>query len=120
MRVAPVQIVTNGDMSADITSDIQQLNQAFGYSVQANYTTSGTLGGTLSLEASVDHAQDLNGNVTNAGNWVVITNSPTVITGAGSFIWNFSGPMYPWVRLIYVAVNGDSGVLNAFLFERAF
>lgn len=120
MRVALVQIVTNGDMSGNITSDVQQLNQGFGYSVQANYATIGTLGGTLSLQASIDHEIDINGNVVVAGNWVTITDTPEVISGAGSFVWNVTSSMYPFVRLIYASLPGDTGTLNAYLYERAF
>lgn len=107
-------------MSGDIVSQVQQLNQAFGYSIQANYTTLGSLGGTLAIQASVDHQTDINDNVIVAGNWVTITNTPQVISGAGSFVWNFTSSMYPFVRLIYTAFPGDVGTLNALLFERAF
>lgn len=107
-------------MSADIVSAAQQLNQSFGYALQAVFTTSGTLAGTLSLQCSTDHKVDLNGNITNAGHWDVISYSEITLTAAGSHTWNVSSPMYPFVRLVYTHHSGDTGVLNAQLFERAF
>lgn len=116
MEHSQSQIVTNASMAADITSKTIGLNLFYGYAVQANYTTSGSLGGTLALQASVDHREDLNGNVLVAGNFVTIAGSPQVLTGAGSFIWNV-GPslaMYSYFRLIYTHAGGDTGSLNAF------
>lgn len=120
MRVMLDQIVTDGDMSGDITSSVQQLNQGFGFSIQANYTTLGTLGGSLFLEASVDHQIDINGNVIVAGNWVTVQDSTEALTGSGSFIWNVTSSMFPFVRLAYATAPSDTGTLNAFVFERAF
>ncbi len=108
------QIVTNKSMAVAITSDIIQINLYFGYSVQADYTTSGTLGGTLSLEASVDRRVDPQGNVLFAGNFVTITDSPVVLTGAGSYIWNVRDSNYSFFRLVYAPAGGDTGTLNAY------
>lgn len=119
MRVAAVRLVTDGDMSGDITSTIQQLNQAFGYSIQANYATSGTLGGVLKLQASVDH-QELPFGLPVTGNWVDVASSSVTLTGAGSYVWNVSDVMYPWMRVIYTHTGGDSGTLQVYCWERAF
>lgn len=115
MRYAPTKIVNAGDMSDDIVSTIVPLDQVFGYSVQADYATAGTLGGTLALQASNDHRIDNNGNVTNAGNFVTITDTPVVLTGAGSFIWNVTSSNYLFMRLIYTADPSDTGTLNAYI-----
>lgn len=120
MRIAQKQFVTSQNMNADITSNPVGLNQDFGYSIQANYATSGTLGGVLKLQASVDHIVDQQGNVTNAGNWVDILNSSVTLTGAGSYVWNVTDVMYPFVRLVYTHTGGDSGTLNAFYNVRGF
>ena len=56
MRVTPyIQLAKNADMSTTVTSNTQQVYMQFGYAVQADYTTSGTLAGVLKLQASVDH-----------------------------------------------------------------
>lgn len=120
MLITPKHLITNASMAADVVSPAQQLANVFGYSVQADYATSGSLGGTLSLEASVDHREDDKGNVLNAGNFVTITNSPQVISGAGAFIWNIESSMYPYFRVRYTHAGGDSGTLNVWFFLRGF
>jgi hypothetical protein len=107
-------------MAGDLTSSVQQLDNAFGYSVQANYATVGSLGGTLSLEASIDHQQDSQGNVLVAGNWVTVTNSSQTISGAGSYIWNVENVMYPYFRVKYAHHSGDTGTLNVYCNVRGF
>lgn len=118
MRFAPIQIVTNKSMAADISSKIVPIDQVIGYAVQAVYTTSGTLGGVLALQASVNHQEDNEGNVIVAGNFVTIANSPVTLTGAGSFIWNLDGTYYRYFKLIYTHLGGDSGNLNAFVEDK--
>lgn len=120
MRVARVPLVASADMSVDITSNPQQLNQAFGYAIQANYATNGSLGGALKLQASVDYNAVPFGVTPVTGNWVDIANSSVTLTGAGSYIWNVSQVMYPWVRVVYTHLGGDAGSLDVFVFERAF
>lgn len=120
MRYAPIQIVKNASMAADIISSIVPIDQVYGYSVQANYTTSGSLGGTLSIQASVDHVQDTEGNVINAGTFVDITGTPVVLTGAGSFIWNVMTANYLYFQLKYTHAGGDTGTLNAFSVTKGF
>jgi len=113
MRYAPIQFVVNQSMAADITSKAIPINQVFGYAVQAVYSTSGTLGGTLALQASVDHVEDNEGNILFQGHFDTITNSPVVLTGAGSFTWNVATSNYMFFRLIYTHATGDSGTLSA-------
>lgn len=114
MLHAQTQFVTNQSMASTVVSNPVGINLYFGYAVQADYTTSGTLGGTFSLEASVDHRQDPEGNVLNQGTFVTITDSPLLITGAGSYIWNVRDPNYSYFRLRYEPDTGDTGTLNAY------
>lgn len=120
MRITREKLVAAGDMSADITSEAQQLEQQFGYSMEAVYTTSGTLAGVLKLQCSLDHSEDGNGNILVAGNWVDIANSSTTIAAAGAYVWNVADCNYPWVRLVYTHHSGDTGSLNVFFFGRGF
>lgn len=120
MRFAPINIVENGDMSTAITSETVPLDQVFGYSVQAVYTTVGTLGGTLQLECSNDHEEDNEKNVIVPGTWTVIANSPVVLAGAGDFTWNVTSANYLWVRLTYTPLITDSGVLNVSCVTKGF
>jgi len=119
MLTAPTRLVTNGDMAGDITSSVQQLDNAFGYSVQAVYTGS-SIAGVISLEASVNHRQDDQGNVSVAGDWVAVLNSAQTLSAAGSYIWNIADSMYPYFRVKYAHHADDSGVLNVWSFVRGF
>lgn len=120
MLTTPKHLMSNGNMAGDLTSAIQQLENAFGYSVQANYATSGGLGGTLTLEASVDHKQDDQGNVTNAGTFVTVPNTAQTLAAAGSYIWNISDANYPYFRVHYAHAGGDTGTLNVWVYVRGF
>lgn len=120
MRYSQDKIVTNGNMASSITSETVPLDQVFGYSIQAVYTTAGTLAGVLELQASSNHQEDNEKNVIVAGNWVTISGTPVTLTGAGSFIWNVQDPNYLWVRLVYTPGVGDSGTLNATVNTKGF
>lgn len=123
MRITEKQIATNEDMSEDIESTPQQVYQQFGYSIQANYSTSGTLAGTLQLECSLDFQKDGNGNILNAGTWIPIADSQKVISESDaplSYVWNVRDPNYPWVRVTYAADPSDTGLLNVFYYGRGF
>ncbi len=120
MLTAPKKLVSTESMAVDVVSPVQQLDNAFGFSVQAVFTTVGSLGGTLSLEASVNHQQDSQGNVLVAGDWDTIANSSQIISGAGSFTWNYKGSMFPYFRVRYAHAGGDSGSLNVWVDVRGF
>lgn len=120
MRYSQDPIVVNADMAGPIVSETVPLDQVFGYSIQAVYTTVGTLGGVLKLEASVNHQEDNEKNVVVPGDWVTITGSPVTLSGAGSFIWNVQNPNYLWVRLVFTPAVGDSGELNASVNTKGF
>lgn len=113
MQRAQIPFVVNQSMAASFQSIPILLDQMFGYAVTASYTTSGTLGGTLALQASADHRQDPEGNVLVVGNFDTITDSPIVIANAGSYTWNVRDTNYFWFRLIYTPAVGDTGTLNA-------
>lgn len=119
MRKALTQLVTDGDMSANITSSVQQLDQAIGYCIQAVFTTNGTLAGTFKLQGSVNHNEVPYGFTPVTGTWTDITNSSYTISAAGDYMWDVQQPGYRWVRLVYTKAMSDTGVLNAYCFERA-
>lgn len=113
LSASPVQIVTNGNMSSMVNSLIIPLDQIFGCTLQANYSGS-QLTGTFTVQTSVDHKQDINGNILTSGIFVPIAGSPVTITGNGTWIWNINGSMYPYIQLVYSPGLGDSGTLNAY------
>lgn len=120
MRKTQQQFVVNQSMSATYTSPSVGLDQDFGYAIQANFITSGTLGGTFTLQGSVDHRTDQQGNVLIAGNWCTLAQTAYTISGAGSYMWNVTDVMYAYVRLVYTAAGGDTGTLNCFIQTRGF
>ena len=109
------QIVTNASMAATVTSKIIGLNLFYGCAVSAVYTTSGTLGGTFTLQTSEDHQEDLNGNVIKAGTFNTVQNSSVTITGAGTYTWDITATSCSYIKLVYTPAGGDTGTLNAYI-----
>lgn len=95
-------------MTGEVVSPAIQLDQDFGYSVQAVWTGSPT--GTLQLEASNDQVT-----------WIPVYNSPVEIAAEdGKIMWNAWGTTaYAWARLHYLSTSG-TGSLSARTFIRGF
>ena len=71
------QLITNGNMSANITSNATDIRFLDNIGIQCNVTSSnGT--GTIQPRVSEDYKQDDEGNVINPGNWIPITGSDGV------------------------------------------
>ena len=117
MHVYNVEIVTNAVMNTTINSAPYNVQQSYGYAIQADFT--GTPTGTFTLQASNDPATSyMPGNASNTNpvtNWSVITNSSYAVTAAGNYMWNVYDVMYNWVRLVYTDTSGgtSTAVLNA-------
>ena len=98
-----VQIVTNGDMSGNITSIRTDIDEVVSYAIQAKFT--GSPVGTLKLQGSNDLA---------ILGYTDITDTITAISGSGTYLVNVELPCYSYVQLVYTATSG-SGTLNAFI-----
>lgn len=118
MRFAPVQLVLNQAMTADINSKGIDLNQTPLFSIQASWT--GTPTGTIKLQASNDIVQVDPSNSNPVGpdpaglvvNWSDIPSSSQAIAGAaGNFLWNQADVGYRWVRVVYTFASG-TGTLS--------
>ena len=108
----------NGDMSGDITSNVIDLRSNYGCCIQANYTTTGTLGGVLSVEGSVDYYEDLNGNVLNSGTWNTLsgqTATLNVSNASGSQPFDITTTAFGWLRVTYATAESDTGTLNLYV-----
>ena len=117
------QSITNGDMTTTLTSAVTNIQHLDDVGYQFNFI--GSPVGTISIQVSIDYAQDFNGNVTNAGNWTPLTftywNGTAFVT-ATSIPTSVGSPIYldlallssPWIRAIYTPASG-SGTLNAFI-----
>lgn len=123
MHVYNQQIVTNQVMNTTINSSAYNVQQIYGYAIQATFTGAPT--GTFKLQASNDPATSYNpGNGTGANpvvNWTDIANSPYVVTASGNYMWNVYDVMYTWVRLVYTDTSGgtSTAVLNAYINAKA-
>lgn len=97
---------SNGSLAGDLTSSAQQLESMYGYSVQVVWT--GAPVGTLSLQASL-----------NGSDWSTVSGSSTSLSGAAdSFLWNFQGAFYHYVRLNYVRTSGTGTITKALYFAK--
>lgn len=115
MRFAQKQIVTNGDMSVDINSLSEDLNQYALSSIQAVWTGAGAAG-TLKLQVSNDitpvtpATADPGANVVN---WSDYTGSSVTVAGPGNFEWNIVYVGFRWLRLVFTHTGGSTGTLQA-------
>lgn len=112
------QTITNGSMAGSLTSTVTNIQFLDAIGVQFNFT--GTPTGSFQVQVSADYAQDDNGNVQVAGNWVNMTLSPApVASGSADSIYiDIRSTSAPWMRLVYTRSSG-SGTLNAFITAKA-
>jgi allantoicase len=105
--------VSNSDLMIDVVLDATRVSDAiplpniYGFAIQAVVT--GTPNGTFKLQASVDAFKYANDNQPQVPtNWTDIADSAFTFTSAGSFVWNFTGCFYTFVRLVYTDASGGS------------
>lgn len=109
------QNITDGDMSAAITSVVTALPFLDNIGIQLNVTTSDAVG-TFQVQVSADHAQDSQGVVSNAGHWIPLTLSgtPTVASADTDISIDINELAFPWIRVVYVRTSG-SGTVQGFI-----
>jgi hypothetical protein len=100
-------------MNATINSMAMQLLNAFGYSIQIEFT--GTPTGSFKLQCSDDpvpkQSQTFQANgvvVYTPVNWTDVLNSTFTVTAAGNVCWNVQNPMYNYVRVVYTDTSGGT------------
>lgn len=112
------QIITSGNMAASITSAAQEIQYQDNIGIQLNW--SGAPVGTFSVQISMDHKEDIEGNIVTAGNWITLPLSPA-ITASGTpdtaYI-DLNQQSAPYVRVVYTRTSG-TGTLNAFVTGKA-
>lgn len=101
VHVQNTLIVTNGDMSSNITSLDTNIDEGCSYCIQAAFT--GTPVGIIKLQGSNDPA--LLG-------YTDISESISAVTGPGTYMVNVEFPVYSFVHLVYTSTS-SSGTLNA-------
>ena len=115
--VAVPTLMNAADAESNQTSDVLNLNQVFSFSM-VMILAGVTVSGTAKLQASVDYAEDMNGNVTNAGTWSDITDSSQTMTDVGQVLWNVSGSNYPYVRAVWTDTASSSATVTVKAFVR--
>lgn len=112
--IEPVKIITNGDMSSNITSKVVPIILQDNIAIQLVWT--GTPTGAFNFQVSSNYEQDMFGNVLSAGDWVTLPLSPAITASGSADValvdLNQLGAAY--VRVQYAASSG-TGVLNATL-----
>lgn len=110
----PKQIVNAGDMSGDVTSPAIEILNQDNIAIQMNWT--GTPTGTFDVQVSVDHLEDAEGNVLNAGKWISIPLSPSIAaTGsADQALVELSPSAARYLRVVYTR-TGSTGSLDMFV-----
>lgn len=112
----PVHVFNAASMATSLTSPVVEIRNQDNVGIQLHWT--GAPVGDFDFQISSDHAQDSQGNVTNAGNWVSLPLSPA-ISAAGSaddayVDLNQMSAMY--CRVVYTRTSGTgslSGVIVA-------
>lgn len=112
----PVHVFNAASMATSLTSPVVEIRNQDNVGIQLHWT--GAPVGDFDFQISSDHAQDSQGNVTNAGNWVSLPLSPA-ISAAGSaddayIDLNQMSAMY--CRVVYTRTSGTgslSGVIVA-------
>lgn len=112
MNVYNKQFITSQIMNANFSSTAQELYQMYGFSITA--TVTGTPTGVIHLECSNDPFSTTPGYAPTT--WVTIDDSDFTLSAAGSTVWNFTGAMFNYVRVVYV--DGSSGASTAVLSAR--
>ena len=97
--------------SSGITSNIIPLGQEDLAAVQVVLT--GSTGGTLQLNASVDY----NPNLGIAGTWTIIGGSSVNVNGAGNTMYNLADIGYPFLEVQYIQSTGV-GTITATAFGK--
>lgn len=107
------QVIDAGDLSDDVTSAVTNIQFLDNIGYQANLLT-GTPDGTLSVEISADYAQDNNGNVTHAGNWITLTSQAITAGQPSNVYFDLNQLSAPWIRLFFESSSG-TGTMDAFI-----
>jgi len=110
MNTKQYKVVTNGDMSGDVTSKVIDLGDVQLGSIQNVFT--GVPVGSLFLEISndiIDPSTDPNVGVTNWDSYGAVHS----IVAASSHTFNISNMGYKWLRVRFTQSGGSAGVLNS-------
>ncbi len=83
--ITPHPVITNGNMSADITSAVSIIQSTSMISYDVSWTGTAPVG-VMAVQVSNSYSQNADGTVKNAGNWtdLVLSSTPTVSGSPGN------------------------------------
>lgn len=114
----PIPIFVNALMTTTLTSKAYKINLQDNIGIQLDWT--GTPVGTVTVQISSDHIQDLNGNIQNAGHFIALPLNPSIAaTGAASDAYiDLNQMTAQFVQVVYTFTSG-TGTLNGTLVAKA-
>lgn len=110
--LAPFSVVSDGDMSAAIISDVTIIQNVSMISYDISWSGSSPEG-TISIEVSNTYSKNQDGSVRNPGNWTeLILSTNTEVTGnSGAGFIDIRELSSYAIRLVYTPASG-TGLLN--------
>lgn len=110
----PFKFITGGSMGATYTSRAIEVKEQDNIAIQLHWT--GNPVGSFEFQCSTDYKEDMNGNITNVGNWVTLDNEPPVTSagmGDDAYI-DFNQISTSYMRVVFTRISG-TGVLTGYI-----
>lgn len=116
---APYRVITNGDMSGDITSSVTIISNISLGSYIASWSGATPIG-TLTVEVSNDYSVNADGSVKNPGTWVVFPSATGAVSGnTGTGAFDVADNGFYAMRLKYTRTSG-TGTMQAYFAGKVF
>lgn len=111
--IAKFPVITNGDMSADITSLPSIITNLSLMSYDISWAGSSPVG-VMSIQVSNTYSENPDGSVNNPGKWTTVTlsSTPSVSGNTGNGFIDLSQLGAYAVRLVFTFTSG-TGLMNA-------
>lgn len=114
--IKPFQVITNGDMSGSITSEVTIVDNLSAISYDISWSGA-TPTGTIQVQVSDTYKENANGTgVLVAGNWnsLPLSSTPSISGNTGNGAIDIQILGFYAIRLIYTA-SGGTGTMQATL-----
>jgi hypothetical protein len=113
--IKPFQVITNGDMSASITSKVTVIDNLSLISYDISWTGTAPVG-TMSVQVSNTYKQNAEGVVLIPGDWtsLPLSSTPTIASNSGNGAIDIDCTGFYAIRLVYNYVSG-TGTMQAWL-----
>lgn len=117
---SPHSVITNGDMSGNIISQVTIIQNLSMLSYSISWAGTAPVG-AVSVQVSNDYSQNADGTVRNAGNWTTLTlSSPSAVSGnIGNGFIDIDQTAAFAMRLVYTRVSGI-GLMQAIIAGKVF